>query len=187
MNRKEALAKYSKPTKVPEMIISTLFLITGVVMLVMGAQVTTLLLVKIVLVFAAIPLAIIAFKKGNKGLAILSILCVIASYGLAEANRGKKSKITVDTTAEAGNAMATGEKVYTAACAQCHGDNGSAGLAGAKDLAASTLKHDDVLYIIQNGKNNMPSNKKLTPEQIEGVAQYVESLRKVPLGEPVAE
>ncbi|HRN93354.1 MAG: SirB2 family protein [Chitinophagales bacterium] len=186
LNKQEALAKYSKPTKVPEMIISSLFLITGVVMLVMGAQVTTLLLVKIVLVFAAIPLAVIAFKKGNKGLAILSILCVIASYGLAEANRSKRGKVTVDTTAEAGNSLAIGKKVYTEACAACHGDTGNAGLAGAKDLTTSTLNHEEVLSIIQTGKNSMPAYKKLTTEQIEGVAQYVESLRANKQAEPAS-
>lgn len=177
LNRKEALAKYSKPTKVPEMIISSLFLITGVAMLVMGAQVTTLLLIKIILVFAAIPLAIIAFKKGNKLLAMLSILCVIASYGLAEVNRSKRGKVVVDTTAEAGNSLAIGKKVYTEACAACHGESGNASLAGAKDLTVSNLNHDEILSIIQTGKNSMPAYKKLTAEQIEGVAQYVESLR----------
>ena len=68
LGKSEQLAKYNKATKVPEMVISFGFLATGIGMLVLHAQLTTLMIVKILCVLAAIPLAVIGFKKGNKAL-----------------------------------------------------------------------------------------------------------------------
>jgi len=177
LNKKEALAKYSKPTKVPEMIISSLFLITGVTMIMMGADVNNLLLIKIVLVLSSIPLAIIGFKREKKALAVLAVLFIVSSYGLAEMSRAKKGKQTVDTTDVSAEPIAVGKKVYTELCTACHGAAGDAMLAGAKNLKISTMNHEEVIAIIRDGKNNMAAYKNLTPEQLEGVALYVESLR----------
>lgn len=66
MNKNEALAKFTKVVKVPEMIISTLFLATGVYMLTQVPEIKSLLIIKIVAVVASIPLAIIGFKNKTK-------------------------------------------------------------------------------------------------------------------------
>ena len=68
-NRKEQLAAYTQKTRVPEMIISVGFLLTGMGMLLKGAQFTNLILLKVVAVFVSIPVAVIGFKRANKGLA----------------------------------------------------------------------------------------------------------------------
>jgi mono/diheme cytochrome c family protein len=177
LNKKEALARYTKPTKVPEMVISSLFLITGVMMLLMGANINNLLLIKIVLVLASIPIAVVGFKKEKKALAVLAVLFIITSYGLAEMSRAQKGKQMVDTTAAGEDPIVIGKKVYAELCVACHGAAGDAMLAGAKNLKISTLTHEEVISIIKNGKNNMAAYKNLTSEQLEGVAQYVESLR----------
>ena len=62
-NKNEGLAKFTKTVKVPEMIISTLFLLTGIYMLTQIPEIKTLMIIKIIVVLAAIPLAIIGFKK----------------------------------------------------------------------------------------------------------------------------
>jgi uncharacterized membrane protein SirB2 len=177
LNKHEALEKYTKPTRVPEIIISSLFLITGVSMLIMGAHINNLLLIKITTVLASIPLAVIGFKKQNKVLAVLSLLLIVTSYGLAEMSRAQKGKVKVDTTNVDGGPLAIGKTIYTQECQNCHGASGNAMLAGAKNLRTSQLSHEDIIAIIRNGKNNMAAYKNLTYEQVEGVAQYVESLR----------
>ncbi len=177
LNRNEALEKYTKPTRIPEMIISSLFLLTGVAMLLMGANINTLLLVKISTILAAIPLAVIGFKRKNKALAVLSLLLIVTSYGLAEMSRAKKGKVTVDTSDVAGDPIAVGKLVYQQECRNCHGDDGAAQLAGAKNLRTSVMTHEEIIQIVRNGKNAMPAYKKLSDEQVEGLTLYVESLR----------
>ena len=54
---KGMLEKYSKVTKVPEMIISTLFLVTGIWLFVILGGIKTMQIIKLVLVFLSIPLA----------------------------------------------------------------------------------------------------------------------------------
>jgi uncharacterized membrane protein SirB2 len=70
---KDMLASYSKGTKVPEMIISTLFLVSGIWLFVILGGIKTLYIIKLVFVLLSIPLAVIAFKRLNKGLALLII------------------------------------------------------------------------------------------------------------------
>ncbi|MCS6818896.1 MAG: SirB2 family protein [Chitinophagales bacterium] len=176
-NNKKALDKYSRPTRVPEMIVSALFLLTGVVMLLMGANINTLLLIKIVCVLASIPVAVVAFRKENKPLAVLAVLLIVTSYGLAEMSRAQKGKQKVDTAAVGNDPIAVGKKVYSELCVACHGVEGDGMLAGAKNLKISTLSHEEVIHIIRNGKGNMAAYKNLTAEQLEAVALYVESLR----------
>lgn len=177
LRKKEALVRYTKPTRVAEMIVSSLFLITGVLMLLMGANINILLLIKILLVLVSIPLAVVGFKKEKSALAVLAVLLIITSYGLAEMNRAQKGKQTVDTSTTGEDPIAIGKKVYSELCVACHGAAGDAMLAGAKNLKISSLNHEEVINIIQNGKNNMAAYQNLSPEQLEGVALYVESLR----------
>src|SRR3954469_25112700 len=77
-NKNEGLARFTKMVKVPEMIISTLFLATGIYLLVQVGT-TKLLLIKIGMVVLSIPVAIIGFKKKNKILALLSLLMIIGA------------------------------------------------------------------------------------------------------------
>ena len=65
-SRTDLLQKFTKATKVIEMIVSALFLITGVWLMTKLAHIETILIVKIVIVLASIPIAVVGFKKGNK-------------------------------------------------------------------------------------------------------------------------
>src|SRR5471030_1312663 len=73
-NKEEGLTKFTKGVKVPEMIISTLFLVSGIYLLTQVPVINMLLIIKIVVVFASIPIAVIGFKKRNKGLAVVSFI-----------------------------------------------------------------------------------------------------------------
>jgi len=165
-----------KGLRIFEMVISTLFLATGIYLMVNLAPEmrSNLLWIKIALVLASIPIAVVGFKRGNKILATLSVLMIIASYGLAEMHKKRPAVNKAETVA-----AATGVDIYKANnCAVCHGQDGKLMLNGAKDLTASTLSRADIEHQIMNGKNAMPGYKNsLDSVQLKLLADYVQSLR----------
>lgn len=168
-NRQDLLQKFTKVIKVPEMIISALFLITGVYLLTQVPEIKTIMWIKIALVLASIPVAVIGFKKGNKILAALSLLMITASYGLAEMSRKQKSVVVPE-----GIAAADGKSLYEANCKLCHGDDGKLGAAGAKDISVTQMDVATIKQTVLQGKGMM--NKiEMTDEQAAAVAAYVES------------
>jgi mono/diheme cytochrome c family protein len=173
-NKEEGLAKFTKTVKVPEMIISTLFLVTGVYLLTQIPEIKSLMIIKIIIVLASIPLAIIGFKKKNKALAVLSLLMIIAAYGLAEMSKKQKSKAMENIS----ESMINGQELYNASCTSCHGADGKLGLMGAPDLSVSSLDIANRIEIIKNGKGAMaPFGGTLTDDQIKAVAEYSATLK----------
>ncbi|MDO9186636.1 MAG: SirB2 family protein [Bacteroidia bacterium] len=174
-NKNEGLAKFTKVVKVPEMIVSTLFLVTGIYLLTQIPEIKPLLIIKIVAVLISIPLAIIGFKKKNKVLAVLSLLLIIGAYGMAEMSKKQKSK-SMETIS---GSNLNGQEIFNASCISCHGADGKLGLMEASDLSISTMEFAAKIEIIKNGKGAMtPFAEILTEEQIKAVAEYTESLKK---------
>ena len=171
-NKNEGLAKFTKTVKVPEMIISSLFLLTGVYMLTQIPEIKTLMIIKIIVVLAAIPLAIIGFKKGNKILAVISLLFIIGAYGMAEMNKKPKALQGILES------NINGKELYEAACVSCHGVDGKKGLMGARNFSESTMDLPARIEIIKKGKVAMkPFGKILTDEQLKAVAEYTLTLK----------
>lgn len=181
-NKKEYLARFTKIVKVPEMIVSASFLVTGIYLL-MQFGLTKLLLIKIIVVLVSIPLAIIGFKKENKVLAVFSFLLILSAFALGEMNKKRIAKQTVDPKiADIANPNYDinkhGEAVYTAYCLRCHGAGGTNG-AGGIDLTISQTDHNSKLERIKNGQGSMaPFRDALDPQEIDAVIAYVESLKK---------
>jgi cytochrome c553 len=174
-NRSEQLKKFAKTVRVPEMVISVLFLATGIYLLTQVPEITPLIIIKLVVVLAAIPTAIIGFKKENKALAFLSFILLISAYGLAEVNHKKMMNTPVKELAN----KADGKEIYTAYCMKCHGEDGKSGKMGSVDLSLSGLADDDIKALLHSGRNNMPSfSKQLEDAQIAAVAGYIKTLRK---------
>jgi mono/diheme cytochrome c family protein len=146
------------------MIISALFLITGVYMLTQLPSVNHMIYLKIVIVFLSIPIAIIGFKKGNKVLAALSLLMITATYGIAEMG-GKPKKVADANTLD-------GKAIYSANCATCHGGDGKLNAMGAADLSKTQLDIAAIQTIILKGKGNM-TKIEMSQEQAKSVASYV--------------
>lgn len=72
-----------------------------------------------------------------------------------------------------------GQQIFVSNCSSCHGLDGKLGASGAKDLSVSTVDPNLSRTIITSGKGSMPSFKQvLTPEQIEQVITYINTLRK---------
>jgi len=185
LNRKEALEKVTKVTRIPEMVISTLFLVTGVWLLFEIAEINVMHIVKIGMVLASIPVAVIGFRKGNKILAALSVLLLLGVYGIAEANKigvndePIAANIITETQAEGYDQLTHGEALYTRNCVVCHGPEGNLQLSGAKNLQVSQLSDEEMKTLIVNGKNGMPAYGKLyKEEETSAVIAYVKVLRK---------
>jgi uncharacterized membrane protein SirB2 len=174
----EALEKISKATKHPERLISVLFLGTGIYLLMNSGNVTWMVYVKIAMVFASIPLAVIGFKRKKSILAILSVVLLLLSYGLAEMNgkRAAKKKMPAMDLSQASEAEA-GKALYENYCQSCHGPEGDAGLSGAKNLKVTTLSAEEQASIISNGKGVMPGFKHLNSNEVQAIVKHVQGLK----------
>ena len=167
-NKADLLQKFVRATKVIEMIVSALFLITGVYLMTRLSHIESILWIKVALVLTSIPVAIIGFKKSNKILAALSLLMITACYGLGEVGKKHREKGTEIAVENAG-----GQEIYLAKCSNCHGTDGKAGLSGASDLSKTLLDNAGIKTVILNGKATMVAVS-ITDEQAAAVAAYVE-------------
>ncbi|MCE3258476.1 MAG: cytochrome c, mono- and diheme variant family [Bacteroidetes bacterium] len=172
-NKTDLLQVFTKKVKVPEMIVSFLFLATGIYLatqLPFGGKYDHLFWIKIVMVVASIPIAVIGFKKQNKILAALSLLLITGSFGLAEVYHKKKGIAKDSQVADVSSAKG----LYEKNCKLCHGDDGKLGMAGAKDLSATALDVAGIKEVILKGKNTM-APVAVSDEQAELIAGYVTS------------
>jgi len=178
--KEEALEKVTRITKHPERLISVLFLLTGIYLLFNSGNVTYLVYIKIVMVFASIPLAVIGFKRKKPILAVLSVLLILGSYGLAEVNakRGPKMNKPQQDLSQASEAE-VGAALYKSYCSNCHGDQGDLGLSGAKNLRITQLSIEEQTDIILNGKGAMTGFKdRLSSTEIQAIVKHVQSLKQ---------
>jgi len=107
-------------------------------------------------------------KKLLSAFAVLAVLC-LAAAGLRAQD------------------VASGEKVYKAKCASCHGPDGKGETAAgkatkARDICSEEVKKEsDAAWteIITKGKNKMPPyDKKITDAEVKDVIAYMRSLCK---------
>jgi cytochrome c553 len=184
-NNKQGLAKFSSVIKIPEMVVSAAFFISGIVMLMKIADFNLIFTIKLILVIGSIPLAIVAYKKFNKIFAVLSLLMLISAYGLAEMNKAKMGKrqpvesVISDPAQDGYSAVTHGKALFVAQCAVCHGIDGTLELSGAKNLHESVVADDYIVNIINNGKNTMPKMKGLYSEnEMAALKAYIKNLRE---------
>ena len=159
------------------------------------------LVVKIGLVVALLPLALVALRQQRKGLAVATLLAFGYVYGVgytrsltlvptpgarttpADPRPGRVltaplPPLAPDSTQTGG---LIGEMTYRQNCIRCHGRNGDMCLYGARNLQQSTLSLDARLALITGGRGKMPAfYPRLTPEQIGAVARYSQTLFRVP-------
>ncbi len=192
-NKNELLDKVRAKTKIADMVLGSLMVVTGAYLLTVIPKIETYFYVKILVALASIPVGIIAFKKRNKVMAVILLIAFIYVYGVAETGSltFKKERINLnemavtntnaDTILSANkeNAIKNGQQIYNIVCIACHGMDGKLGVGGAKDLSVSTLTHAEKVNIITNGKGLMtPYKGQLSEQEIEAVTGYVDSLKK---------
>lgn len=182
-NKSAALDKLRSKTKIADMILGSLILVTGGYLTFKMPSIETFLIVKIILVLASIPVGIVAMKKANKPMAIIALLIYVYVFALAKTDSltlKKEPYLTPLPAASSDSAAVQGEGeiVYTAKCALCHGADGKLMLNGAKDLSVSKLTKTETIEMIKSGKGLMPSFNELNEQQLNALADYVEGLRK---------
>jgi uncharacterized membrane protein SirB2 len=171
--RNDVLATFTRRTKVFEMIVSALFLITGIYLttqLPFGGKYDYLFYIKLAMIVAAIPVAIVGFKRGNKILAALSLLLITGSYGIAEVYSKRKGIMRTPQDQEV--AAMGASALYNSNCSLCHGADGKLGAGGAKDITSTTLDEGGIREIILKGKGMM-APVKVTGSQADSIARYV--------------
>lgn len=177
------LEKFTRATRVVEMIVSALFLITGIWLLFILGAVKTLFIIKYILVFVSIPVSVIGFKRKKKLLALLGLVLVFGAYGMSEAAKKKPfipAQVEVSGTAD--DAAKLGVKTYIANCAMCHGKDGKKSYRASKDLSVSILDQASMETIVREGfkgvEIKMPAfGGTLTDEEITAVSVYLQTLR----------
>jgi mono/diheme cytochrome c family protein len=178
---KKSLDSYAKATKVPEMIISFAFLVSGIWLFAIIGGIKYFQIIKLACVFISIPLAVIGFKRHKKGLALASLFLIIMAYGLSEMSRSLPY-IPAKATAGQSNTnslVAEGAVVYQANCAFCHGTDGKKKYRDATDLTISGYTEDNITKIVLEGsKGKMPAYKlKISDAQIAAVSAFVRGMR----------
>lgn len=192
------LDAFRAKTKIVDMILGLLIIATGGGLLFIVPEIQTYLIVKIIITLAIIPLGIVSMKKGNKGLAILTLAILIYNFGVGKTHSLSLTKtkieiiqndsVTTDTLSNAAseilnqntaNVNVQGEQIFAQVCTACHGVDGKLGVGGAKDLSASTLSHEEAMVMISKGKGLMQAYEgSLSETEIEAVATYIQTLRK---------
>jgi uncharacterized membrane protein SirB2 len=179
LNKNEFLERFTAKIKIPEMVISTLFLVTGIYLWINSGDVGSWLYIKVAAVLISIPLAVIGFKRKNKMLALLSFILLLYAYGVAETKSPvfkKESAVPLEDNAIGGGEM--GKNTYMTYCSRCHGADGMAGLSGASNLVLSELDYNNIVNIVREGKGEMtPFKDILSDAEISAVAKYVEGFR----------
>lgn len=188
----DQLDNFSKKVRFPSILLSVLLLATGIYLMVRTPTGTEpFVLVKLIFVFASIPVGIIAMKRKKPVLGILSVVFLGAAMSLAlvkpaflRTNSSKEvvvDKADPDSGEDAAAFAATlesGREVFSLHCMRCHGADGNAGFQGAKPLSQSVLEEEQIQTIVRNGKGLMPPNGVLSDDEMKSLTAYVKYLRK---------
>jgi uncharacterized membrane protein SirB2 len=186
-NKKEALQKVRSKTRILEIVLGSLFIITGVWLSFLSAAANgAYFWVKIVAILAIVPLGIIAFKREQKVLGIFTLILFAYTYGISETKSLTLQKNlpayyaqavpekSFDPSSSDYKLVKHGEYVYNKNCTSCHGKNGKGQWSGSNNLHNSGLTYQGTRGWIQNGQNKMPAYKGyLSEQEIKAVAKYV--------------
>lgn len=72
-----------------------------------------------------------------------------------------------------------GKVIFENKCARCHGNDGTKGLLGAKNLQASHLPDAELLQVVTKGRRIMPAwGNRLSSQELQQVVHYVKQLRR---------
>lgn len=191
INNESALANFRKKTRiVGEMVLPSLFLISGIILAVMSKTGfgDNWFLIKMCLIALSVGTGIFTFNKNSKILGILTFLIfiyvIMLSYikdpMLKKPARPLAENVITDPHAAGYDAVKHGLAVYiNSGCYTCHGTDGKLGNHGAANLSISVLPDADIINVIRNGRGSIMKGygEKLNPIEIHALTEYVKSLR----------
>ncbi len=192
INNESGLANFRRKTKVVgEMVLPSLFLISGIILAVMSKTSfsDTWFLIKMCLIALSVGTGIFTFNKNSKALGILTFLIfiyvIMLSYikdpMLKKASKPAVENVVTDPKAPGYDTIKHGQLIYiNSGCYTCHGADGKLGNHGAADLSISFLPDAATIGVIRNGKGSIMKGygDKLNPIEIHAVVAYVKSLRR---------
>lgn len=159
------------------------------------------LVMKIILVLGLLPLSLVALRRKNRLLGLLTLLVFGYVYGVGYTRSltlqrtpygepptsptdprhgrmlsGLKSTPVEDTVQTGG---LIGKMLYRENCIRCHGLNGDKCLYGARNLQQSTLSLEARMALISHGRGKMPAfSPRLNDQQLQAVARFSQTLFK---------
>lgn len=165
--------------KLVDIILGVLILATGGYLIVKLGHPPLYMMVKLGLVLALIPMGIVAINKKIKPMAAVVLLGFVYVFIVSQSKSLTLQKADATAQLASGNVIEGGAIIYTNECQRCHGANGDAMIAGAKNLQITMLDNAGIKEMVTNGKNTMPAyGDKLKPEEIDAVVAYAASLKK---------
>jgi mono/diheme cytochrome c family protein len=175
----EKSAKFTRAMRIPHIVLSVLFLGTGIFLMARQETIQPYVWMKLGLIAASIPVGIIGGKRNSVPLTGFAFLLLAGAMALAfiKPMRTTTTK-EVQETGENTATIKAGQQLYIQRCELCHGGDGTKAFQGAKDLKASTMEDAAIMDIIRKGKNMMPPNQDFTDQQVEELKEYVKYLRK---------
>ncbi|HLP10858.1 MAG TPA: cytochrome c [Flavobacteriales bacterium] len=108
----------------------------------------------------------------------IALVLVVISCGeeageASEKDNLPKEELTVEQKVEAGKTL------YMSNCKLCHGEDGTLGNSGSKNLQETKLAGKDLINVISYGQNAMRGYKDFFEEgDIDNIAAFVETLKK---------
>lgn len=182
---KESLKNFSSKIKIPEIIISAIFLISGVILLFLTSEIRAMFIGKLLVVIVAVPLAFIGFRKENKVMGFIAFFLIVSAYSLADMNKRIMLKRTdlpkeviTDVSSGEYDVLTHGKALFDSQCAACHGENGDLQMSGAKNLTVSVMTKEEIITRINEGKMTMVSYEHLSDEEKNALAEYILNFRE---------
>jgi cytochrome c5 len=181
---RNALVSLNGRTRVLHIVLASLMLATGVYgMLKSPEGFTPSYLIKYGLVVGVIVLGVVGIKRMHKPMSVLALVLMFYVYGIGKTH----DVLLISPERKLKNLSASftsvmppeaGKQLYVVGCQRCHGSDGQSGYRKAKNLAASRLSDDNLVYIIRNGQKAMPAFDYLSTDQTQALVTYVKTLRK---------
>ncbi len=182
-NKNDALALFSRRTRLVEGIVGLLMVGTGVYLYFTSAFKGELwLTLKLVGILVFFAVGMKAFRSGSKLLATFNLFLFFYLYVISNTKTLTGRTTWVEeavATARVAERTVTdplqkGRVVYEQVCAPCHGADGTATHSGATPLKSTRLSFFEIPQVIKEGRKTMPAfGEYLTDEEIQAVAKYV--------------
>lgn len=163
-----------------EPVFGTLILASGGYLLATSPVVQPYQYLKLGLVLASIGLGVVAMKRGNKALATVTLVLLVYVYGMAETRNFYPAPVSYASLvpSESLPAQQVAATIYAQECVRCHGTDGALGRFKAMNIKGTALSKQAIMDVITNGRNSMKAyGKRLSPEQIDALADYVQTLK----------